>query len=127
MTHKTRFYICRHCGNIAGMIHDTGVPVICCGEKMEPLEPNATEGAHEKHLPVVTVNGNIISVEVGSAHHPMTDDHAIEWIYLETEHGGQRKGLRQGEAPAAVFAVEQDRPRAAYAYCNLHGLWKTEI
>lgn len=127
MNHKTRFYICKHCGNLVGMIHDTGVPVICCGEPMQALEPNTVEASQEKHVPVVTIEDNIVTVMIGSAPHPMLDEHWIEWIYLETEHGGQRKGLSPGDAPEAVFSLENDRPVAAYAYCNIHGLWKTEI
>lgn len=119
----SKFYICRHCGNIIGMIESSGVPVVCCGEKMEQLIPNTTEAAGEKHVPVVTVEGNTVSVKVGSVEHPMTDDHYIQWIYLETEKGGQRKNLKPGETPAAKFVLEDDEPVGVYAYCNLHGLW----
>lgn len=120
---NSRFYICRHCGNIVGMVESSGVPVVCCGEKMEQLIPNTTDASGEKHVPVVTVDGNTITVEVGSVAHPMSEEHYIQWIYLETEKGGQRKGLKPGEAPVAKFVVEDDEPVGAYAYCNLHGLW----
>ena len=63
---KTRFYICRHCGNLIGMVHDSGVPVVCCGEKMEPLVPNTVDAAGEKHLPVVTVEGSTLRVNAGA-------------------------------------------------------------
>ena len=120
-------YICRHCGNIISMISDKGVPVICCGTKMEELIPNTVEASTEKHLPVVEVVGNTVKVDVGSVEHPMVPEHYIEWVYLETEKGGQCKKLNPEEAPSAVFSLKDDKAVAAYAYCNLHGLWKTEI
>lgn len=124
---KVKFYICRTCGNIVGKIVDSGVPLVCCGSKMEVLEPNTVEASGEKHLPVVTVEGNTVKVNVGSVDHPMVEEHLIQWIYLKTEKGGQRKSLAAGEAPAAVFELADDKAIAVYAYCNLHGLWMAEI
>lgn len=124
---KAKFYICRHCGNIIGMINDAGVPVMCCGQKMEALVPNTTEAAGEKHLPVVTVDGATVTVKVGEVAHPMTDEHYIQWVYIETENGGQRRALKPGDKPEVTFCLGEDKPIAVYAYCNLHGLWKTEI
>lgn len=124
---KSRFYICRHCGNIIGMIHDAGVPMLCCGEKMENLVPNSSGASEEKHLPVVCVDGKDVHVSIGAAVHPMTEEHSIQWIYLQTEHGGQRRALTPGDAPEAKFVLGEDKPVAVYEYCNLHGLWMTEI
>lgn len=124
---KSRFYICRVCGNLIGMIHDTGVPVVCCGKKMESLVPNTVEASGEKHLPVVAVEDDAVTVKVGSVDHPMVPEHFIEWIYLETENGGQRKALKPGDEPAASFCLGDDKAVAVYAYCNLHGLWMTKI
>ena len=123
----TRFYICRKCGNLVGMLHNSGVPLVCCGQKMEALMPNTTEASGEKHLPVVTTTDHTITVDVGSTPHPMNDDHLIEWIYVQTEHGGQRKGFQPGDAPHASFCLSDDKAIAVYAYCNLHGLWMTEV
>ena len=122
-----RFYICKHCGNIVGRIHDSGVPIICCGEPMQELIPGSVDASHEKHVPVAVVSGDQITVTVGSAPHPMTDAHYIQWVYLQTEHGGQRKCLTPGDEPKAVFALAGDRAVAVYAYCNLHGLWRAEL
>ena len=124
---KERFYICRHCGNLVGLINDAGVPLMCCGQKMEALVPNTTEAAGEKHLPVVTVKDGVVHVNVGEVNHPMTEEHYIQWVYIETENGGQRRALKPGYAPEVSFCVSEDKPLAVYAYCNLHGLWKTEI
>ena len=122
-----KFFVCKHCGNLVGMIRNAGVPIICCGEPMAELTANTTEAATEKHLPVVTVEGNTVKVVVGSVTHPMAEEHSIQWIYLETEHGGQRKALKPTEAPEATFQVVDDMPISAFAYCNLHGLWRTDI
>ncbi len=124
---EPRFLRCSHCGNIVGMIHDSGVPVICCGEPMKELVPNTVEASQEKHLPVVSVSEGIVTVKVGSASHPMISEHFIQWVYLKTTVGGHRKVLNPGEQPEISFALQNEKPVAVYAYCNLHGLWKTEI
>ena len=125
MTNK--FYICEKCGNIVGLIHNAGVPLMCCGQKMTLIEPGTVEASHEKHIPVVTVDGNTVKVDIGSVAHPMTEEHLITWVYLQTEKGGQRKNLTAGEAPTVTFALTDDKPVAVYAYCNLHGLWKADV
>ena len=124
---KAKFYICRHCGNLIGMINDSGVPVICCGLKMDALVPNTVEASGEKHLPVVTVEDGAVHVNVGSVDHPMIPEHYIEWVYVQTENGGQRKALKPGDAPSVSFCLGDDKAVAVYAYCNLHGLWMTEV
>ena len=123
----SKFYRCERCGNIIGKIHDSGVSVVCCGEKMKKLEAGVVEASREKHIPVVSVSDNTVKVVVGSVIHPMTEDHSIEWIYLETDKGGQRKSLKPSDAPEVTFALSDETPIALYAYCNLHGLWKAEI
>ena len=122
-----RFYVCRHCGNLVGMIHSSGAPIGCCGEKMEALEPNTVEASGEKHLPVVSCKDGVLTVDVGSVAHPMIPEHFIQWIYVEMENGGQRKALKPGDAPRATFCLGDEKPVAVYAYCNLHGLWKTKV
>ena len=122
-----KFYICEHCGNIVGMIHNAGVPMMCCGQKMTKLEAGVVEASHEKHIPVVTVEGNTVRVNVGSVTHPMSEEHHIAWVYLQTNRGGQRKCLDVTGAPEVTFALADETPVAVYAYCNLHGLWKADI
>ena len=124
---ENKFYICEHCGNIVGMIHSAGVPLMCCGQKMTKLEAGVVEASHEKHIPVVTVEGNTVRVNVGSVTHPMSEEHHIAWVYLQTNRGGQRKCLDVTGAPEVTFALADETPVAVYAYCNLHGLWKAEI
>lgn len=124
---KTRFFYCAHCGNIVGMIHDAGVPMMCCGEKMKNLEAGVTDASVEKHVPVVEVSGDKVKVTVGSVIHPQTEEHHIAWVYLLTNVGGQRKCLEKDSEPVVEFALANEKPIAVYAYCNLHGLWKTDI
>ena len=87
---KAKFYICEHCGNLVTTIHNAGVPLVCCGEKMKELLPN-------------------------------------QWLFVETENGGQLRYLAPGQAPKAVFELGGEKPVAVYAYCNLHGLWMTKL
>lgn len=122
-----KFYVCKHCGNIIAYAKNKGVPVMCCGEKMSELVPGGVDAATEKHVPVISVEGNKVTVTVGEVEHPMAEEHFIEWIALETQEGNQRKELKPGSKPQAVFMLaETDKAVAAYAYCNLHGLWKAE-
>lgn len=122
------FYSCDNCRVIIEEINGNKGGFSCCGTPMEIMTANTSDGAQEKHLPVVKLNGSTVTVEVGSVFHPMSDEHSIEWVYLQTEKGGQRMNLCPDHEPTAVFHVtEGDRPIAAYVYCNLHGFWKTAI
>ena len=122
---EQRFFVCEICGNIIAMVKPSGVPVVCCGQKMKEIVPNTTDASQEKHVPVYTVEGNLVKVQVGSAPHPMLAAHHIEWVSLQTKAGNQRKALAPGGEPKACFAIcEGDEVEAVYAYCNLHGLWK---
>lgn len=95
--------------------------------KLSELTANTTDAAQEKHVPVISINGNKVEVSVGSVAHPMLEEHSITVIYIETRSGGQFKRLSPGEEPKAVFIIpEDDEFVAAYEYCNLHGLWKAE-
>lgn len=122
---EQKYFICEHCGNIITMVRDKGVPVVCCGEKMKEIIPGTTDAAVEKHVPVYEVNGNIVTVTIGSVEHPMLEEHYIEWIAVETNQGVLRKYLKPGQAPKAVFALaDGEQVEAVLEYCNLHSLWK---
>ena len=122
---EQKFYICKHCGQIIAIVKKTGVPVVCCGEKMTEIIPGTTDAALEKHVPVVKIDGNTVYVTVGAVEHPMTEAHYIEWISLQTKNGNQRKILTPADKPEAKFAlVDGDEVEAVDAYCNLHSLWK---
>lgn len=123
-----KFYVCKHCKNLVTLLHESGVPMMCCGEKMTELVPGTSDGAFEKHVPAVSVDGNTVTVKVGEVEHPMLENHYIQWVVLETKNGAQIHYLKPGEKPEAVFVLaEGDEALAAYEYCNLHGLWKKEL
>lgn len=120
-----KFLRCKICGKIIAIVNDTVVPTMCCGEAMEELIPGTTDAAQEKHVPVYEVNGNLVTVTVGSVEHPMTPEHYIQWIAIKTKNGNQRKILTPTDAPKATFAIiDGDEVEEVYEYCNLHGLWK---
>ena len=116
-----------HCGNLVEMVNDAGPKPVCCGQKMEYLEPNTVEASGEKHIPAVKVNAADVEVNVGTVDHPMESVHWIEWVQLNTDKGSYRKVLNPSEAPHVKFLLGDEKPEAVYAYCNLHGLWKTEL
>ena len=124
---NVKFYHCHNCGLIVETVHDSAIVPVCCGVKMEEILPNTVEASGEKHIPAVSVEGSVVTVNVGSVNHPMQDVHYIEWVQLVTENGSQRKYLKPGQDPRVVFHLADDKPLAVYAYCNLHGLWKTEL
>ncbi|MBR5645350.1 MAG: desulfoferrodoxin [Treponema sp.] len=123
---ELKFYKCNICGKIIIMLNEVSTPTICCGEMMSPIVPGTTDAAVEKHVPVISKNGNLVEVTVGEVEHPMTGEHYIQWIVLQTKNGIQRKNLSPTDKPSAAFALlDNDEVIAAYAYCNLHGLWKS--
>ena len=124
---EKRFFICEHCGNIIVKVRDEGVAVQCCGEKMKEIIPGTSDGAEEKHVPVYDVQNGKVTVTVGEVAHPMTPEHYIEWVCLETEDGLQYKQLKPNMTPSVSFLIsEKDRIKAAYAFCNKHSLWKAQ-
>ena len=127
MSNSQIFLKCGLCGNLIGFIDDKGISIMCCGQKMTELIPNKVEASTEKHLPVVTTSQCTMSVDVGSVAHPMDKEHYIEFIFVKTEQGGQRKNLKPGMEPKCEFCLVDDKAVSVYAYCNLHGLWKTDV
>ena len=121
-----QFYRCEKCGKMLAMLKASKCEMVqCCGQPMKYMEPNTVDAAAEKHKPVIVQNVNTVIVSVGEVAHPMMEEHYIEWIVLQTEQGNQRKELKPGQEPKATFAiVDGDKVLGAYAYCNLHGLWK---
>ena len=123
---ELKFYRCNTCGNLIVKLVDGEVPTFCCGKKMEELTANTTDGAKEKHVPVVSVEGNEVVVRVGSVDHPMIKEHYIQFVVVETENGFQVVDLQPNQEPEARFAVNE-KVVAVYEYCNLHGLWKVVL
>ena len=122
---EMKFYKCARCGQIISIVKKTGVPVMCCGQAMQEIVPGTTDASQEKHVPVFEVKENKVTVTIGAVEHPMTEEHYIEWIAVQTRLGNQRKSLKPNDKPEATFKlVDGDEVLAVYAYCNLHGLWK---
>lgn len=119
------FYRCEICGNMVALIKNGGGTLVCCGQDMKKLEANSTDAATEKHVPVVERADGKIKVTVGSTIHPMLEAHYIEWIALDTGDRLQIAYLKPGMEPKAEFADVASG--TVYEYCNLHGLWKTEL
>lgn len=121
---EMKFYQCTICGQIAAIVKETGVPLVCCGQEMNELIPGSVDASVEKHVPMIEIDGDKIFVTVGSTPYPMTKEHHIEWVSLQSRFGNQRKALKPGMEPKVCFRVcEGDEILAVYAYCNLHGLW----
>lgn len=119
-------YRCKHCGNIVYMVKKAcACEPMCCGETMTLLKANTTDAAHEKHVPVIEHKDGKLVAKCGSVAHPMIEAHYMEWFVLVTESGVEFKYLKPGDAPEAVFGDAEHG--TVYAYCNLHGLWKTEF
>ena len=120
-----KFFKCDICGNFVEMVKESGVSMMCCGQKMTELLPGTSDGAHEKHVPVYSVNGNTVSIQVGSTEHPMMEGHYIVFIAVETDRGAYRITRKPGDAPKAELTLaDGEIVLGVYAYCNLHGLWK---
>lgn len=124
---EERFYFCETCGNLLFAAIASGVIPYCCGDQMTLLQPNTTDGKHEKHLPVCTVSSDhCMTVRVGAEPHPMSTEHNIRFVCLETDSEIIVHYL-EVDGPAEACIRFSGQPRAVYAYCNLHGLWRTDI
>ncbi len=127
MKSQPNFYKCSICGKIIDIIEDSGVDTICCGKPMAILEPNTVEASTEKHLPVAEIDGDTITVRVGTVEHPMVEEHFIKWISVISADRVQRVTLSPHQKPEAVFVVPEKGEVSVYEFCNIHGLWKTTI
>jgi len=127
MVKVNEIYKCSICGNIVEVAHAGAGVLSCCGKEMVLLEAGTSDGAAEKHVPVIEKVEGGYKVTVGSVEHPMLENHYIEFIELICEkcHKVQRKYLKPGEKPEAVFKTCSEKVTAR-EYCNLHGLWQKE-
>ena len=120
-----KLFKCSKCGNIIYAINDKCEGITCCGEDVKLLKAGTVDAAKEKHIPVVSVNNNIVEVNVGEVDHPMTEEHYIEFVVLETNKGVRINHLTPNSKPHTSFVLEDNEELiSTYAYCNLHGLWK---
>lgn len=122
-----KLFKCSKCGKIVVILKEGSPNTVCCGEDMKELVPRSIDGAVEKHVPVVDIKDNVVNVKVGEVDHPMTEEHYIEFIILETTSGYMLKSLKPKDKPEAVFVLSDNSKYVnAYAYCNLHGLWNNK-
>lgn len=122
---KKQVYRCSVCGNIVEVVNVGGGTLVCCGQPMELVVEKSSEEGMEKHLPVVSVDGNVVSVKVGSIPHPMVDEHFIQWIECIVGDDCYKKELKPNDLPEASFNIDGDLSNIIVrAYCNVHGLWK---
>lgn len=130
MTSRMQVYKCEVCGNIVEVVHEGRGELVCCGKPMKLMEPGMIDAALEKHVPVIEIDGDKVTVKIGSVSHPMTKEHYIEWIELVDEECNrvQRKNLKPGDKPEAHFHVCEKCAEHVFAreYCNLHGLWQSK-
>jgi superoxide reductase len=125
MTKRNQVYRCEKCGNLINIVHDADANLVCCGDEMKLLEPNTVDAAQEKHIPIVEKSGSTVNISVGSVPHPMEKEHFIETISILTDNRLYRLYLSPGDKPEAIFNIDGDI-KCVRAYCNLHGLWKSE-
>lgn len=124
---KTSFYVCSNCGNIVMFLEEGCGDVMCCHSPLEPVEPNTVDASQEKHIPVAELNGDEVTVKVGSLEHPMVEEHYIKWIFVISEDRIQKARLSPGQEPKARFSILGNGDLDIYEYCNIHGLWKTTV
>ena len=123
-----KFYTCSNGSHVITFLKNNSAEEIQCGAEITELIPGSVDASAEKHVPVVTRSGNTVTVNIGSAAHPMLSAHFIQWVAMETNQGSQIKYLKPDTAPEVTFALaEGEEVIAVYEYCNLHGLWKTEM
>jgi superoxide reductase len=118
-------YKCMICGNIVEVLQGGKGDLVCCGESMKYMAEGSTDGAQEKHVPVIEKVDGGYKVTVGSVAHPMEEKHWVQWIEILADGRSYTKFLNPGDAPEAFFAIEADKV-VAREYCNLHGHWKAE-
>lgn len=121
------FYRCTICGNLIQIINSSGMVPSCCGKEMERLIPNSTDGATEKHVPKISMEKNLLTVQIGVEEHPMLSEHWIMWIYVETKNGFLLKRMNPGSSPVSKFCISGEEVLAVYCWCNVHGLWYKEF
>ena len=126
MAKALQVYKCEKCGNIVEVLHGSGGELVCCGQPMKLLVENTSDGAKEKHVPVIERVADGWRVTVGAVAHPMEEKHFIEWIELIADGKVYRANLKPGDKPEALFRIDSTRVTVR-EFCNLHGLWKADV
>ncbi|MBN2504312.1 MAG: desulfoferrodoxin [Bacilli bacterium] len=120
-------YYCKHCKRIC-YTYPVDSTLVCCGDEMTLLEPKTTDQGNEKHLPVVErIAKDKIKISIGSVMHPMLPEHFIQWVFVAQDDTYQIKTFKPGEAPEVVMNIIPGQDIKVYEFCNIHGLWMTEV
>ena len=125
MAKRLEVYKCSICGLMTEVVHSGAGSLICCGKNMDRMTENTTDAATEKHIPVIELGADTVTVKVGDVAHPMEDAHYIEWIEILVGDQVYRQYLQAGEPAQVTFNVSAAAVTAR-AYCNLHGLWSAK-
>ena len=124
MSQVLEVYKCLKCGVIVEVMSAGGGTLSCCDAPMKLMKEGSTDGALEKHVPVIEKTANGYKVKVGSVAHPMQDDHWIQWVELVADGVSYTRFLKPGMAHEAEFCLDANNVYAR-EYCNLHGHWKS--
>ena len=124
MTELNQVYKCKVCGNIVNVLHRGMGELVCCGVPMELQVEKTGEEGNEKHKPIIEKTDSGTVIKVGSVDHPMEGAHHIEWIEAVVGDKVLRKNLKGGEKPEMKLCDVEIT--SARAYCNMHGLWKSD-
>lgn len=124
MTNSKEIYKCEICGNIIEVLHSGQGELICCNQPMKLQAPNTKDAAIEKHVPQIQELSEGVLIQIGEQEHPMTEEHFIEWIEIQTVNRSHKTFLESGQKPEAIFAIAKNKITKVRAYCNLHGLWE---
>ena len=123
-----KIFKCMQCGNMVTLLKEARGLLKCCETDMVELGPNTVDASLEKHVPVIKINEREVIITCGETLHPMEENHYIEFMVLETDKNAYFHSLKPGDSPVSSFLlVPDEKVIAAYAYCNLHGLWKSEM
>lgn len=125
MIEKKQVYKCTVCGNIVESLWNGKPDLSCCGKPMVKMVANTVDASKEKHVPVVSREGNRVTVKVGSAPHPMTPEHYILFIEVVAGDKVYRHDLKEGSTVAEATFMIEEKEMEARAYCNLHGFWSS--
>ena len=125
MINKKSVYKCQGCGAVVESLWNGNESLSCCGQEMKELVANTTDGAKEKHVPVIEREGNRVTVKVGEVPHPMTGEHYILFVELIAGDTVLRHDFKGGDAKAeATFIIDDENAQlTAREFCNLHGFW----
>ena len=113
---------CLKCGKVIEEIESSACDTMCCGDAMVEIVANSTDAAVEKHVPTYEVLEGNMEVKVN---HVMEDDHYIEWISIVFEDGEVTTFFNPGDEATVISSYVPGS--TIYAYCNKHGLWKTDV